>query len=265
MRKGEFVIRRAVIAGVELVEANSDRSFARHTHDQFGIGVIFAGAQTSASGRGQVEAGAGDIITVNPGEVHDGSPIGIHGRYWKMLYLDPEVVAAAAGDIKGDRRDPEFRHPVLTDPSSAKAFVVLYAGLMEGKTLAGLAAESLLFELVERLMVEKRRPPVTTSSIARAKMMLDDAPAKDRTLDDLAREAGLGKFQLLRGFAKVTGLTPHAYLMQRRTDMARRMIRQGTSLADAAFSSGFADQSHMTRMFASKYGVTPGAYAAVFA
>ena len=67
-------------AGIDLVEAQSARRFARHTHEQFGIGVIVGGAQTSASGRGQVEAGAGDVITVNPGEVHDGAPIGDRGR-----------------------------------------------------------------------------------------------------------------------------------------------------------------------------------------
>jgi AraC-like DNA-binding protein len=52
--------------------------------------------------------------------------------------------------------------------------------------------------------------------------------------------------------------------MQRRTDLARRLIARKTRLADAAAISGFADQSHMTRLFVRKYGVSPGAYAAVF-
>jgi AraC-like DNA-binding protein len=52
--------------------------------------------------------------------------------------------------------------------------------------------------------------------------------------------------------------------MQRRIDLARRLIARKTPLADAAAISGFADQSHMTRTFARKYGISPGAYAAVF-
>ena len=49
--------------------------------------------------------------------------------------------------------------------------------------------------------------------------------------------------------------------MQRRIDLARRMIAGGSSLAEAAIASGFADQSHMTRTFIRKYGLSPGAYA----
>ena len=85
------------------------------------------------------------------------------------------------------------------------------------------------------------------------------------TLADLARTSGLSRFQVLRGFVKATGFTPHAYLMQRRIDLARRLIASGSRLADAAAASGFADQSHMTRLFVRKYGVSPGAYAAAFA
>jgi AraC-like DNA-binding protein len=52
--------------------------------------------------------------------------------------------------------------------------------------------------------------------------------------------------------------------MQARAALARSMIRRGQSLADATIECGFADQSHMTRMFSRKYGVTPGAYAEAF-
>lgn len=74
--------------------------------------------------------------------------------------------------------------------------------------------------------------------------------------------SGLSRFQLLRAVARATGLTPHAYLMQRRVQMARRLIDGGMGLAEAAVASGFADQSHMTRVFTRTFGLPPGAYAA---
>jgi AraC-like DNA-binding protein len=66
----------------------------------------------------------------------------------------------------------------------------------------------------------------------------------------------------MRGFARLTGLTPHAYIVQRRLDLARLAIRSGTGLADAASAAGFADQSHFHRAFTRRYGLTPGVYAA---
>ena len=93
---------------------------------------------------------------------------------------------------------------------------------------------------------------------------IDDAPARPHSLTDLAALAGLSRYQTLRGFARLTGLTPHAYVMQRRLDTARSLIRQCSTLADAAIEAGFADQSHMHRIFVARYGFTPGAYAGAF-
>ena len=52
----------------------------------------------------------------------------------------------------------------------------------------------------------------------------DDDPTAAITLADLAAEARLSRFQLVRNFAKSVGLTPHAYIVQRRIDLARRLI-----------------------------------------
>ena len=81
------------------------------------------------------------------------------------------------------------------------------------------------------------------------------------TLADLAAACGLSRYQVLRAFARETGLTPHAYQIQRRLLPARSLIRRGSSLADAAATVGFADQSHMTRLFVRAYGVSPRRYA----
>ena len=56
-------------------------------------------------------------------------------------------------------------------------------------------------------------------------------------------------------------MTPHAYMIQRRIIAARHLIARGMSLADAAAASGFADQSHMTRIFVRTYGISPSMYA----
>ncbi len=67
MQKDQFKIHRCTIPGVEAVEARTKHAFPRHTHDQFGIGVMMHGAQRSLSGQGVVDAGPGNTITVNPG------------------------------------------------------------------------------------------------------------------------------------------------------------------------------------------------------
>lgn len=251
--------------GVEAVEASTRHTFARHTHEQFGIGVIWQGAHRSHSGRGMVEAGPGDMIMVNPGEVHDGMPIGDAGRSWRMLYFDPACIARASLDLsEGRTRQCEFPNPVVSDAAVAACFQQLYLLATAGAG-SDLQREAMLLALLARVAEPGlvRSAGAQAGAIDRARSLIDDDPAAPVSLAELAEVAGLSRFQLLRAFSKATGLTPHAYLLQRRIHLARALIAQGKALADAAAASGFADQSHMTRMFVRQYGVSPRAYAAV--
>lgn len=265
MERTRFKLLSCQRSGIEAVEADTALVFGRHTHEQFGVGLIERGAQKSASGRGLIEAGAGDVITVNPGEVHDGAPIGDGGRSWRMLYLDPAIVAELATDITEGRGGAtcEFTRPKVSDKRIAGQFSELYQA-MTGSVVDkhGLKAdETLLLLLGSLLRPGSSRQHSVPSGIAAARALIDDDPIATLTLTALANEAGLSRYQFLRGFARATGLTPHAYILQRRIHRARQMIRHGTRLAEVAALSGFSDQSHMTRLFVRSFGVTPGAYA----
>jgi AraC-like DNA-binding protein len=96
--------------------------------------------------------------------------------------------------------------------------------------------------------------------VARARARIDADPAARLTLAELAREAGLSRFQLIRGFARATGLTPHAYILQQRLALARQLILSRRDLAEVALLTGFYDQSHLTQYFVRQFGVTPRHY-----
>jgi AraC-like DNA-binding protein len=261
MDRGSFAMRPCAFQDVQAVEARSRHAFPRHTHDSYGIGLIVRGAQRSWSGRGTVEAGRGNIITCNPGEVHDGVPIG-DTREWIMLYLAPPLVGAIVADIReGATGDFEFADPVIQKHAQVRAFESAYDAVTARYTDPGCAQERLILLLAGLL---HDRPPSSTlvpPELARAKARIDDDPAATITLAELAREAGMSRFQVVRGFAKFIGLTPHAYVVQRRLDAARAMIAAGATLAIAAADCGFADQSHFNRTFIGRFGVTPGTYA----
>ena len=98
-------------AGVYGTPADSARHYGRHWHATYGFGLLEHGAQHSASGRGAVDAYAGDLITTNPGEVHDGRPLGGPSRRWRMMVEGEERSDLAA--ISPTRHAERFRIPLL--------------------------------------------------------------------------------------------------------------------------------------------------------
>jgi len=243
-------------AGVYATEVDSERHYAKHWHTTYGFGMIERGAHRSASPMGAVDAYAGDIVCMNPGDVHDGRPLGSASRRWFTVYVDPEVLQSVAG-----RADVAFTKPAFADARLRRAIEHLLAKMQCGDALE---FEEALTQACGVMLRDHStlRPALDDVGVDLRAVYerLADAPADTPTLDDLAALAGVGKFQLLRRFRKQFGATPHDWLVQRRADRARALIRDGLSLGEAAVATGFADQSHMTRAFVQRFGFTPGAW-----
>lgn len=79
-------------------------------------------------------------------------------------------------------------------------------------------------------------------------------------LQHLAAVAGLSAYHLLRTFRERYGLPPHAFQLQQRINVAKRMLAEGFSIAEVAFELGFTDQSHFTKKFKAFVGATPRQY-----
>jgi AraC family transcriptional regulator len=91
---------------------------------------------------------------------------------------------------------------------------------------------------------------------------LDD----DLSLTILADIACLSPYHFSRSFKQATAVGPQRYVIQRRVERAKRLLRQtGQPLALIAQEAGFADQSHLTQMFRRETGVTPGRFRAALA
>ncbi|HEU4779486.1 MAG TPA: AraC family transcriptional regulator [Steroidobacteraceae bacterium] len=254
------------LSGVTLFRAEQfQQRFARHTHDEYALGVITSGVLGFDYRGAHHLAGRGEINVVVPGEVHTGQPE--RGDHWsyRMFYLAPALVADIAQQSGRGRGQPFFPAGVIRDENLAATVIQLHHDL-DAQRIGALEAESRLIALMTTWMLhhgEKPRSPKAGAhglNVARVRELLDDCGSDNPALGTLARLVNLSPYQLLRAFMRQYGLPPHAWLIQRRVREARGMIERGVPVAEAAASSGFADQSHLNRHFKRILGFTPGRY-----
>jgi AraC-like DNA-binding protein len=251
----------SMVPGIVSMALASNHHFPRHSHDQFGIGVMTFGAHRSWSGMGDVRAEAGDVIMVNPGEIHDGAPLDGAVRGWRMIYIGPTLFTREVSEEFEGRL--ELVRPVARDPLLAALFDKLFACLALPQPDCLSKEESLLLTLLHLLRRHNVSQPSSAGpcvSVAKAIRYLEAAPASKVSLAELAALSGISRFQLLRAFAHELGITPYAYLVQRRVLLAQRLLADGHTPAETAVMAGFSDQSHLTRAFVRQLGVTPGRY-----
>jgi len=251
---------RCANLGITAMELTSNHSFPRHTHDEFGTGVILSGAQRSWSGRGSVESLPGDVITVNPGELHDGHPIDGAVRRWRIIYFNPRILLR---ELMPDAMDAvEFARPSLRAPAAGRGINRLFDRLRRVEDRLGV--EEIVVHVVTGLACARaaRDCPKHSAPVVRARARIEDDPSTPIALSELAALSGLSRYQIVRAFAREMGTTPYAYVIQCRVQLARRLLAKGATPSDAAQGAGFADQSHMTRAFVRQFGITPGRYRA---
>ena len=187
-----FQVRSLRDGAVTAVDARSARTFARHSHEEFGVGLLWRGAQRSWSGRGAVEAGAGQVITVNPAEAHDGAPVG-EERAWSMLYVMPALVGDVVADLsEGRLATRELHAPVVDDARVGRLFRAARAAALQdadGETFG----ERLLVPLAALLAPPRAPAPDAPGRLARVRERLYDHPAAPHPLAELAGLAGLSR------------------------------------------------------------------------
>lgn len=244
-----------------MISIKSDRTFPRHTHDEIGIGYLVAGGQDSWSGRGLVEATAGNTITVNPAEMHDG--IGREGqpRHWRMLYLSPTAFSDLS-EIPIEKA--EFSLPVNVSRRAMRLTIDAIKAVSLDQVDRGHTEQLLMLALAAHLEPKANRDAHRTlhrsNEVRKVLDMIRQNWEAPLSLADFAEATNTDKYQILRRFSRELGTTPHAYLTQHRVKRAKDMIMAGSSLAETALACGFSDQSHLTRTFSRQLGLTPGSF-----
>ena len=99
-----------------------------------------------------------------------------------------------------------------------------------------------------------------TDYISRLKKTILNAPEEVFLIEDMARRISVSPYHMIRQFKAACGLTPHQFQIQCRVRKGQKLLEQGKSVTEAAYATGFCDQSHFDRCFQKIVRLTPSVY-----
>lgn len=241
-----------------------------HTHATYVIALITEGCERIRIDGKTVLAPAGTVALVNPEACHDGEPGAEGGWAYRTFYPSVALMADVAAEL-GRAQVPLFHRRLVADDRLAALLSRAHAAAAADDRVD---AETTMLAALRHLLLrhadwngpaERHDPAGARRRFARYAGLVDaglvDAGRDgDLSLGHLARAADVTRFQVIRDFKAVSGLTPAAFIRDRRLRHADALIAGGASLAEAALAAGFADQSHLSRGFRATRGMTPGMF-----
>ncbi len=253
-----FIEARSIADGREVC-------YTRHAHEHFSIGAITAGCSTYLHEQAAFQVSAGTVVLMNPDDVHACNPIDDQPWSYLMLYVETPWLTDLQHQL-GFSQDLAFRRFSTTHTRDVELFCSLQ-GLYDILVDPGQdvlckhsAAVEFFTDVQQRL--NPIDPPLREPNfkLERAADYIRDNCTQMLKLEDICEAAQLSPSYLIRAFKQHYGMTPHAFLVNRRIQFARDQLRNGKLIADVAQEAGFADQAHFQRAFKQHLAATPGQY-----
>jgi AraC family transcriptional regulator len=221
--------------------------FRRHHHDAAHVVCVLEGGFVETVRAGVEDVGPG-TVRISPAARHD---IAFAPAGARCLVLTLGGDSALAGTD---------RSLFLRDTGVSQLAARLEGSLRNTDPAGRLASDDLLAELLARIprRRSKRTSPEPPSWLTRARERIADEHGRHPGLSRLAEQAGVDRAHFARAFREHYGTTLGAFARRLRVRRALHLLGDDRSLADVALEAGFADQSHLTRVFAALLGASPG-------
>jgi AraC family transcriptional regulator len=144
--------------------------------------------------------------------------------------------------------------------------IELQTGCMSGRLYGESLGTALAARLVQNYAVSKPSLEVKANGLPQSQLqrVMDYMKAnltQDLSILELATLTRMSESHFSRSFKQSIGIAPYQYLMQQRVERAKQLLKQHEiSISDVALDCGFANQTHLTKVFRQITGVTPKAY-----
>lgn len=256
LKKSEYLgtNRRSFQAGgVTIVDTvYTERVFdGWHSHENAHITFVMEGGNHEHRSTGDVVASAGKLLFYHSDELHRNSNTSFPSKN-----LNVEIESAFMQ--QHGLTETTLAHSLRQRPGAALVLLRMYGEALQEDVFTADSIRMLLLELATSARAGSQARPLW---IDRVVDYLQDCWSASPTLDALAAVAGVGPVTVSKFFPKYVGCTLGEYMRRLKTERSLALVKQpDANLTAIAYTCGFADQSHFTRVFKSQTGFLPKDY-----
>ena len=241
-------------AGIPLPTCYSSHDAA----ENFRVNIVERGWFKLKYGRREWTLGTGSMFLSRPTEVYGYSHV-------KYAEADTCLRVEFFGPIADELRRSVFRLPLVLPTTNRLSFLRLRLSSLLSKA-AEMSLDALACELVDAAVNAQYDPHRLyrpeqlrwyADRVGAARELMDCDPTANHSLRHLSSQVGMSVFLFARVFRELVGLPPHRYLVHRRLDRARDLLRSGMPVTDVCYAAGFNNLSHFINSFHAHFGVSP--------
>lgn len=253
------------VADVLCTSGPDDRPFEEQ-HSRYTIAIVLAGSfqYRSRLGRGMMTPGS--LMLGNQGQCFECGHEHGEGDRCVSFWYAPDDFERLAADVGARGAGVEFTRPrlppvrVLAPLIASAALGVAGSGEVPWEEL-GIRLAARAMQLVSGVSSDSRLPLNAEARVTRTVRTIDRRPGAALKVASLARDASLSPYHFLRTFERLTGVTPHQYVMRARLrEAALCLVAESGTVLDIALSCGFGDVSNFNRAFRTEFGTSPRDY-----
>jgi len=229
----------------------------RHSHALNGLAVMLEGSFDLGTSRRTIACQPGLVLIEPAGERHT-NRMEEAGAHVLALQIHPDD-----GDLREVSRGALDRSRQLRDPAILACAWRIAGELSRPDAVSKLAIEGLGLEMIAQASRRAADPAKGRAPrwLERVREVLHERFLEPLGVETIAREAGVHPVHLARVFRRHVGMSLGTYVRGLRLERAAvRLTASEDPISDIAVECGFVDQSHFTRAFHNRTGITPHRY-----
>lgn len=254
--------------GILFAELNYSKNYylnySKHSHDSFALSIFSSGdIEVIFHDMNELKVNSKQIIVYNPNQVHVTNSKRDNVKDYYTLHINTSSCKEIQKRLFKNKDGFLYVQNIIEDESIYRKLYEISYNTHFNKSFEIGQLKELLEEIIEKYTIlnqsqNKDEPEL----IKKVENYIEQNIEEQITLEDISKAVSYDESYITRVFKKKYGLSPHAFIINRRIQKAKNKLAlsKDINLAELSNEVGFYDQSHFSKVFKKVFAVTPNEY-----